>query len=79
MISISLKMEGVEAIYGEIADMPSPSDTLIILHDPHLQNGKDVPFLKHEPRRVVIPVHRILYIEILDEEDDVDTRPWRGD
>jgi len=78
MISISLKMEGVETIYGEIDNLPTPNDTLIIVKYPRLQSGKDVPFLKNEPNRIIIPVHRILYIEVLDEDEDVLTR-WRED
>ena len=70
MIDVCVKMEGVEVIYCEIDDIPSPTDTLLVMYDPRLTGDKDVPFLRHEPRRMIVPIHRILYIEVLEDDDD---------
>lgn len=72
MIDVCVKIEGTELIYCKIDQLPSLTDTLMILHDPRLQGDKDVPLIRHDSSHLIVPIQRILYIEVLDEDGDPD-------
>ena len=80
MIEVYIKIEGLEAFYAYIEMLPKPTDTVLIAHGAYVQGDKPVPFLKHEPERVLIPIQRILYMEILkDDSEEEPLTPWRPD
>lgn len=72
MPTILLHIVNEDPIVGEIDVLPSPVDNLLIVQNPRLRDGKDLPYLDHNVTTVIWPLTRINFIEILpggDEED----------
>ena len=68
--SVILHIAGEPSILGELEDLPKPSDTLIIVSNPRLRDGKDIHYLEHNVVKVIWPVDKITLIEILESEDE---------
>ena len=62
-----------DPIVAEIDEMPTPTDTLIILRNPRRRDGKDIPYLDNQVTLVIFPYERINYVEILPgaEEEEI--------
>ena len=56
--------------WGEVDELPKPSDNLIIVSNPRLRDGKDIHYLEHNVVKVMWPVSRITLIEIMESEDE---------
>jgi len=67
--SIILHISGEEAVQGEVDDLPTTSDTMIKVSNPHKLDGKDVHYLTETVSIVFWPVHRINFIEILPSKE----------
>ena len=68
--SVILHISGEPSILGEIEELPKPSDTLIIVSNPRLRDGKDIHYLEHNVVKVIWPVEKLTLIEILESEDE---------
>ncbi|HSB01154.1 MAG TPA: hypothetical protein VLE49_10920 [Anaerolineales bacterium] len=68
--SVILHISGESAIMGEVDDLPKPSDTLIIVSNPRLRDGKDIHYLEHNVVKVIWPIDKITLIEILESEEE---------
>ena len=68
--SVILHIAGEPSILGEVEDLPKPSDTLVIVSNPRLRDGKDIHYLEHNVVKVIWPVDKITLIEILESEDE---------
>jgi hypothetical protein len=75
MVSLYLHIEGLDAALVEVDQMPSPSDNAIICKNPRRRDGKDWPYLIPEVNIIIIPMNRIVFIEVMSqqEEEDVTT------
>ena len=68
--SVILHISGEPSILGEVEDLPKASDTLIIVSNPRLRDGKDLHYLEHNVVKVMWPGNKITLIEILESEDE---------
>jgi hypothetical protein len=68
--SVILHIPGEPSVLGELEELPKPSDTLIILSNPRLRDGKDIHYLEHNVVKVIWPVDKITLIEILENEEE---------
>ncbi len=68
--SIILHIAGESAIIGEVDELPKPSDTLVIVSNPRLRDGKDVHYLEHNVVKVIWPIEKLTLIEILESEEE---------
>ncbi|HSL31714.1 MAG TPA: hypothetical protein VK900_21105 [Anaerolineales bacterium] len=68
--SVILHIPGEPSVLGEIEELPKPSDTLIIVSNPRLRDGKDIHYLEHNVVKVIWPVEKLTLIEILESEDE---------
>ena len=68
-----LHISGEQAIIGEIEDLPKLTDTIIIVTNPRLRDGKDIHYLEQNVVKVIWPMTQITLIEILEgtEEEDL--------
>ena len=73
MPTVLIHIMSEDAVQGEIEELPSFSDTMILVNNPRRRDGKDISFLAPGVRTVIWPIHRITYIEILpsEEEDEI--------
>ena len=68
--SIILHIAGEPSIAGEIEELPKPTDTLVIVSNPRLRDGKDLHYLEHNVVKVIWPIEKISLIEILESENE---------
>ena len=68
--SVILHISGEPSIVGEIDELPKLNDTLIIVSNPRLRDGKDIHYLEHNVVKVIWPVDKITLIEVLESEDE---------
>ena len=68
--SVILHISGEPSIIGEVDELPKPTDTLLIVSNPRLRDGKDIHYLEHNVVKVIWPVDKIALIEVLESEDE---------
>ena len=68
--TVVLHIAGEPSIVGEVEELPKPADTLLIVSNPRLRDGKDVHYLEHNVVKVIWPVEKLSLIEILESEEE---------
>jgi len=68
--SVILHIPGEMSVLGEVEELPKPSDTLIIVSNPRLRDGKDIHYLEHNVVKVIWPIDKLTVIEILESEEE---------
>jgi hypothetical protein len=68
--SIILHIAGESSILGEVEELPKPADTLLIVSNPRLRDGKDIHYLEHNVVKVIWPIEKIALIEVLESEEE---------
>jgi hypothetical protein len=68
--SIILHISGEASIIGEIEELPKLTDTIIIVSNPRLRDGKDIHYLEQNVVKVIWPMTQISLIEILESADE---------
>lgn len=69
-ITLILHIQNADPVVGEVEDLPSPTDNLIVVNNPRTRDGKDLPYLDENVVTVVWPFERLNYIEILGGEEE---------
>jgi hypothetical protein len=68
--SVILHISGEPSIVGEIDELPKLNDTLIVVSNPRLRDGKDIHYLEHNVVKVIWPMNQVALIEILESEEE---------
>ena len=68
--SVILHISGEPSILGEIDELPKLNDTIIIVSNPRLRDGKDIHYLEQNVVKVIWPMTQITLIEILESEEE---------
>ncbi|MGZ9223868.1 MAG: hypothetical protein ACXW4Q_17315 [Anaerolineales bacterium] len=68
--SIILHIAGESSILGEIEELPKSSDTVIMVSNPRMRDGKDIHYLEHNVVKVIWPINKLTLIEILESEEE---------
>jgi hypothetical protein len=68
--SIILHISGEPSIIGEIEDLPKLTDTIIIVSNPRLRDGKDIHYLEQNVVKVIWPMNQIALIEVLESQEE---------
>jgi len=69
-ITIILHIENSEPVVGEVEEVPSPTDTLIVVQNPRRRDGKDLHFLAENAMTVVWPIEKLNFIEVLTSKEE---------
>lgn len=64
-ISTIVHIVNEEPILCELDDLPPPEAQSITLRNPRRRDGKDLRFLEEDVATIVVPWHRITYIQVL--------------
>jgi hypothetical protein len=64
-ISVIVHIANEEPIVGEIEEMPTPGDTVLVLTNPRKRDGRDVTFLEDNVTTVIWPWTRLSFVEIM--------------
>jgi hypothetical protein len=68
--SVILHIAGESSILGEIEELPKSSDTIIMVSNPRMRDGKDIHYLEHNVVKVMWPINKLTLIEILESEEE---------
>ena len=68
--TIILHIQNTDPVLGEVEELPSPSDRLIIIRNPRRLDGKDVSYLTENVITVIWPVERLNFIEVMGSEEE---------
>ena len=71
-ITVIIHITNEEAVLGEIENLPDPSDQVIVIDNPRRRDGKDLHYLEDEATTIIIPWHRINFIEIMPSETEME-------
>lgn len=69
-ITVILHISNEDPVVGEIEDMPTPADKIIIVSNPRKKDGKDIHYIDAEVTTVIWPWDRISFLEILPSEEE---------
>jgi hypothetical protein len=54
-----------DPIVGEVDELPSAQDTVLVIHNPRRRDGKDLHYLQSDVVTVIWPITQISFIELL--------------
>ena len=70
--SIILHISGEPSIIGEVEELPKLTDTIVIVSNPRLRDGKDIHYLEQNVVKVIWPMTQVALIEVLESGEDED-------
>jgi hypothetical protein len=68
--SVILHISGETSVAGEIDDLPKPTDTIIVVSNPRQKDGKDLHYIDNNVTKVIWPLNKVSFIEILEGADE---------
>ena len=68
--SVILHVAGETAITGEIDELPKPTDNIIMVSNPRQRDGKDMHYIDNNVVKVIWPLVKVSFIEILESTDE---------
>ncbi len=71
-MTLLLHIPNEEPIAGEVDELPSPQDTMLVIRNPRRRDGKDIHYLEPEVTTIIIPISRVTLIEIMPSAEDED-------
>jgi len=66
---VLLHIAGEEAIAGEVEELPKATDTVITVINPRRRDGKDIHYIDSRAIKVIWPLDRVSFIEVLSGEE----------
>jgi hypothetical protein len=69
-VAVVVHITNEDPIVAEIDDMPSPTDTILVLRHPRRRDGKDIHYLQSNVTSVIWPISQISFIEVLPGEGE---------
>ena len=68
--SIILHISGETSVAGEIEELPKPTDNIIVVMNPRQKDGKDLHYIDHNVVKVIWPLAKVSFIEILESTEE---------
>jgi len=68
--SVILHISGETSVAGEIEELPKPTDTIILVINPRQKDGKDLHYLDNNVTKVIWPLAKVSFIEVLENADE---------
>ncbi len=68
--SVILHISGDVPIFGEVEELPGPQDSIIVVSNPRSREGKDLHYIQADVVKVIWPIAKINFIEILQGEEE---------
>ena len=72
MISVIVHINNEDAVLCEVEELPEPSATHLLLHNPRLRDGNDLHYLDEDVTAMMLPWHRINFIQLLPSAETED-------
>lgn len=68
--TLVIHIQNSDPVMGEADELPSPSDTMVMVKNPRRVDGKDLHYLAENAMTVYWPIERINFIEVLSEGEE---------
>jgi hypothetical protein len=68
--SVIVHIAGETPIIGEVDEMPKPTDNIIVVSNPRQRDGKDLHYIDNNVVKVIWPLSKVNFIEILESADE---------
>lgn len=68
--TLVIHVQNSDPVMGEADELPSPSDTMVVVKNPRRMDGKDLHYLAENVMTVYWPIERINFIEVLSEGEE---------
>ena len=65
MHSLLIHISGEEAILAEVEELPKTTDTAIYCINPRRRDGKELHYVLSEVQTIYLPIHRIIFAEVM--------------
>ena len=69
-ITVIVHMLNADAILAEIDELPESTANFIECTNPRARDGKPIVYIEREATRLLIPWHRISFVETMPSEED---------
>ena len=70
--TVILHISNEEAIVAEVEKLPEPTDQVVLVNNPRRRDGKDLHYLEDEVTSMIIPWHRINFVEIMPSAEELE-------
>lgn len=64
-VSVVVHIANEEPIACELEEMPGGDTQVVILNNPRRRDGKDLHYLEENVTRMIVPLHRINFIQVM--------------
>lgn len=68
--TVVIHISNEDPILADMDELPTPTDTIVVLHNPRRRDGKDVHYLQDDVVSVIWPINQISFIEVLPSEGE---------
>lgn len=68
--TLILHIQNSDPVVGEVEELPSPSDSMVVINNPRMRDGTDVHYLAENITTVYWPVDRLNFIEVMTGRED---------
>jgi hypothetical protein len=68
--TVILHVAGEASIAGEIEELPKASDNIILVSNPRMKDGKELHYLDSNVTRVIWPLVKVSFIEIMESAEE---------
>ena len=72
MITVYIHIEGLETTMVDIDALPEKTDVLLVGRHPRKRDGKDVDYILPDVNTIIVPLNKILFIEVMTDEREED-------
>lgn len=70
MHTVLIHIANEEPIMAEVEALPLPTDLTITCTNPRRRDGKDLHYVLPEVQTIIIPWHRIIFVEIIPSREE---------
>lgn len=64
-VSLIVHIANEEPIVCEVEALPEAKDQIILLSNPRMRDGKEIKYLEEEVSKMIVPWHRINFVQVL--------------
>jgi hypothetical protein len=68
--TVILHIVGETAVAGEVEELPKPTDNSSLVFNPRQRDGKDLHYLDQNVTKVIWPLNKVNFIEILESAEE---------
>jgi hypothetical protein len=69
MLTFIVHIVNEDPVVCEVDEMPDPTDQFLVLHNPRRRDGKDVHYLDEDVTSMMVPWHRINFVQLMPSTD----------